>query len=283
MKVVAILPAHNEAGNIADAILSLQIAKREGAIFDFVVVANGCTDKTAEVASGMGAKVISLPEANKGKAFIQGVHFANKLGAGVVFTADADADKFGSANVRAIVEPVLKGEAKMALSEFHYPKAGISFPANYTGFRAIAMSSLKPILAGNATWIHALTSTPYSLERGLNTKIFGHPDIDTLELLHQEQMTKEKQKTLRQTKEWRDGDNILGVQRKGETKRALILDAGFIVKRNIRDHGKIGESNKQTTQYFIGRIERLKQQLQMRKNFLPSKVRNQMQKSLHKK
>lgn len=67
-----IVPAHNEAGRIAGN-LALLAAGAEPDEFEIIVVANGCTDATAEVAQGIaGVRVIDLPDPGKAAALRAG-------------------------------------------------------------------------------------------------------------------------------------------------------------------------------------------------------------------
>jgi glycosyltransferase involved in cell wall biosynthesis len=255
--VFAILPAHNEADTIADAIESLKEAKKSGAIAGFVVVANGCTDRTVKVARSLGAKVIVQKEANKGKAFIKGTFLAAKAKAKVVLTVDADAARFSKINVWALTHSVLTRQAKMAIAECSSIKGEVSYPAEFSGFRAISMETLKPILANNREWVNALTSTPYSLERGLNIKILGNLEVNLV--------TTGENHFPGLSGNIGVMDNLLGKRREGEIKRVTVVEAGFKVKRNIRAPTQIGNANFATSRYFFDRVLRLKKALGKRR------------------
>jgi glycosyltransferase involved in cell wall biosynthesis len=71
--VTLIIPAHNEA-RVIGRLLSQLVAEAKLGEFDIVVVANGCTDDTAEVAASFGpaVRVISIPVASKSKALAAG-------------------------------------------------------------------------------------------------------------------------------------------------------------------------------------------------------------------
>src|ERR1700722_1791397 len=65
-RISIIIPAHNEQATIS-RLLTLLLAEADPGEFDLVVVCNGCTDATAEVASGFGAdvRVLEISEASK--------------------------------------------------------------------------------------------------------------------------------------------------------------------------------------------------------------------------
>ncbi|RLE31010.1 glycosyltransferase family 2 protein, partial [Candidatus Acetothermia bacterium] len=64
MKVSAVIPAYNEAERIGAVIAPL---RRTSSVHEIVVVDDGSTDGTAEVAKRYGVKLVRLPE-NRGKA-----------------------------------------------------------------------------------------------------------------------------------------------------------------------------------------------------------------------
>jgi glycosyltransferase involved in cell wall biosynthesis len=173
-KVVAIVPAYNEEENIGEVVNSLKRAVRQGVISDFIVVANGCTDHTGSKAVKHGAKVIKLIPANKGIAFIEGVKWAQRHKANTIVTIDADAKSFRPNALEQLIAPVEAKLTPMSIGGFFYGEKEMTFfPYYVSGFRAISMKALKPLLAGNKDWISAFTFARYSLEVGLNGKIFG--------------------------------------------------------------------------------------------------------------
>lgn len=65
-RVVAIVPAYNEAGTIAATVRALQ-RQWSPTLDDIVVVPNNCTDATADVARDTGATVLEFPGVNPHK------------------------------------------------------------------------------------------------------------------------------------------------------------------------------------------------------------------------
>ena len=102
-QISIIIPAYNEERFIADAILSVKQQTPEP--LETIVVANSCTDRTAEIARDYGAKVIETP--------VQGISYAKNLGAreargDVLAFMDADC-KMQEGLTEAVVRTVLKG------------------------------------------------------------------------------------------------------------------------------------------------------------------------------
>jgi glycosyltransferase involved in cell wall biosynthesis len=98
--VTIVIPAHNEERVIGRLLGQLLAAARPGE-FDIVVVANGCTDKTAAVAASFGPPVCSLstPVASKSEALALGNRAAASFPRIYV---DADVE-FQAPDVRALV------------------------------------------------------------------------------------------------------------------------------------------------------------------------------------
>jgi glycosyltransferase involved in cell wall biosynthesis len=66
-----VIPAHNE-GQVIGRLLGLLIPEAPSGDFDIIVVANGCTDDTADVAASFGpsVRVLSIPVASKHEALV---------------------------------------------------------------------------------------------------------------------------------------------------------------------------------------------------------------------
>ncbi|WP_438438350.1 glycosyltransferase family 2 protein [Hydrogenophilus thermoluteolus] len=61
-----VIPAHNEAKHIATTVTAALALDYPRSHFSVLVVANACTDETAEVAQAAGAAVLSYPPPEKG-------------------------------------------------------------------------------------------------------------------------------------------------------------------------------------------------------------------------
>lgn len=81
-----VVPCYNEADYVAETVLSLQNQTYRGQ-YEIVVVDNNCTDNTAEVARGLGARVVA--ETNRGVCWARQRGTTDATG-DVVISADAD-------------------------------------------------------------------------------------------------------------------------------------------------------------------------------------------------
>jgi glycosyltransferase involved in cell wall biosynthesis len=112
MKLMVVLPALNEAMTIGRVIE--QIPRDMPGIRDVeaLVVDDGSTDDTAEVARRAGAHVISLGcNRGNGVAVTTGLEAALRAGADLIVTIDADG-QFDPGDIPELIRPLLEGRAK---------------------------------------------------------------------------------------------------------------------------------------------------------------------------
>lgn len=110
LKVAAIVPAYNEEKTIGNVLKQLKLAKE---LDEIIVVADGSTDKTAEISKSFKVKVLEGPKREgKGRAMRRGVENTN---AQIIAFFDADLVGLAPAHVTKLVQPVLKGEAGMVV------------------------------------------------------------------------------------------------------------------------------------------------------------------------
>jgi glycosyltransferase involved in cell wall biosynthesis len=136
LRRVAIVPAYNEEASIARVVGEL-LAYDPG--LRVVVVDDGSTDRTAEVARASGAKVISLPfNLGIGGAVQTGFRYAWEQGFDVAVRADGDG-QHDPAELDAILRPVLADEADVAVgSRFIGGDGYRSSRSRRTGIRLLA-------------------------------------------------------------------------------------------------------------------------------------------------
>src|SRR5438874_2217923 len=118
MKLIIQIPCFNEEGQLP---LTLGRLPRKVAGFDVVewlIIDDGSTDRTVEVAREHGVDHVVRLTNHKGlaAAFQAGLDAGLKLGADVIVNTDAD-NQYDGADVPKLVEPILRGEADMVVGD----------------------------------------------------------------------------------------------------------------------------------------------------------------------
>ncbi|SHH30285.1 glycosyltransferase family 2 protein [Desulfosporosinus lacus] len=112
MRILAIVPALNEVDNIGPVVRNLITTSPW---LDVLVIDDGSTDQTAEVARAHGAKVISLPvNLGIGGAVQTGFLYALRNDYDVALQVDGDGQHRGE-EIKKLVDPVLLGEADVTI------------------------------------------------------------------------------------------------------------------------------------------------------------------------
>jgi len=108
-KIVAIVPAYNEAPNIGQV---LDVLVNTPVINEIVVVDDGSTDNLAQIVSQYPGVTLLVNKLNRGKAYSmeRGVSATT---APIIFFCDADLRALTPTIVKSIVDPVRKGSYDM--------------------------------------------------------------------------------------------------------------------------------------------------------------------------
>lgn len=113
MQVAAIIPAYNEENTVRTVI---DAVCNSGVADEIIVVDDGSSDRTAEVAAAAGARVVSLgTNRGKGGAMKAG---ADQTEAEVLLFLDADLTGLTRDHLHNLVEPVASGEMDMTVGVF---------------------------------------------------------------------------------------------------------------------------------------------------------------------
>ena len=136
VKRIAIVPAYNEERNIGPLLAELK-ALDPG--LEVVVVSDGSTDRTAEVAAAAGAHVVRLPfNLGIGGAVQTGFRFAWEGGYELAVRLDGDG-QHDPGQLRAVVSPVVAGEADIAIGSRFIGAGGYrSSAARRLGIRVLS-------------------------------------------------------------------------------------------------------------------------------------------------
>jgi len=132
MKLIIQIPCFNEEQNLPITLRELPRKLKGIDKIEWLVINDGSTDKTAEVAKDNGVDHILNFSHNKGlaKAFMGGLIESLKLGADIIVNLDAD-NQYCAEDIPLLIEPILKGEAEIVIGErpisqtVHFPKTKI--------------------------------------------------------------------------------------------------------------------------------------------------------------
>lgn len=179
--LVVTIPAFNEAATVAEVVKGSLKPINGIDRTEVVVIDDGSTDQTSQLARGAGAVVVNFTH-NKGlgAAFGQGLKTALSLGADIIVNIDADG-QFNTEDISKLIQPILDGNADMVTaSRFADPtlvpkmpwikKWGNARVANIVnklakldlrdvscGFRAYSRdAALRATLLGGHTYTHEI-------------------------------------------------------------------------------------------------------------------------------
>lgn len=115
-KLIIQIPCYNEEAVLAETLAGLPRELPGVDEVQWLVIDDGSTDRTAEIAQAHGVDhVIRLPR-NQGlaRAFVVGLETCLRLGADVIVNTDAD-NQYCAADIPRLIEPVLAGRAEMVV------------------------------------------------------------------------------------------------------------------------------------------------------------------------
>lgn len=214
MKVFVQIPCLNEEKTLPLVLTSIPREIPGVDEVEILVVDDGSTDRTIEVAQAHGVKHFVRHRGNQGlaRSFRDGVHYALSHGADIVVNTDGD-NQYPQAEIAHLVQPIIAGRADIVIADRQTSKiaefspfkklmqhvgsrvvnaaAGTHLPDAASGFRAYSRESLMRlnvvtqfsycmetiIQAGNKRLriaSHPITTNPKTRESRLFSNIFQH-------------------------------------------------------------------------------------------------------------
>jgi glycosyltransferase involved in cell wall biosynthesis len=179
MKLIVQIPCLNEEAALPETLRGIPRSVAGVDVVEVLVIDDGSTDRTAQVAREHGADHVVRFTRNKGLAhgFMAGLDACLRLGADVIVNTDAD-NQYPGELIPRLIEPILRGEADMVvgdrgvaqLAHFSWGKrrlqtlgswvvrkvSGTSLPDTTSGFRALNREA--------ALRINIVSEFSYSLE-----------------------------------------------------------------------------------------------------------------------
>ena len=179
MKVIIQIPCYNE--ELTLPLTYADIPKKIAGIdqVEVLIIDDGSTDKTIEVAKKLGVNHIIINKQNMGlaRSFRRGIDECLKQGADIIVNTDGD-NQYAGWDIPKLVQPVLEGKADIVIGDRqthlipHFSRgkkfmqwfgsgvvrklAGIWVPDTVSGFRAISRES--------AIKLNVLSSFSYTIE-----------------------------------------------------------------------------------------------------------------------
>jgi glycosyltransferase involved in cell wall biosynthesis len=116
MKVIIQIPCHNEEATLPTTLAALPRTLPGVDAIDWLVVDDGSTDRTVEVARAHGVDhVVRLPRhQGLARAFMAGLEACIKAGADIIINTDAD-NQYCADDIPQLIRPILNGDAEIVI------------------------------------------------------------------------------------------------------------------------------------------------------------------------
>lgn len=118
MKCIIQIPCYNEAQTLPQTLADLPAALPGIDVIEYLVIDDGSTDGTAEVAQRLGVHHLVRHPRNLGLAcaFRTGLDTCLRLGADIIVNTDAD-NQYVGADIALLVAPIVAGEAELVVGD----------------------------------------------------------------------------------------------------------------------------------------------------------------------
>ncbi len=115
-KVIIQIPCYNEEQTLGMTLDALPRSLPHVKKVEILVIDDGSTDKTVEVARAHGADHILIHHVNRGlaRAFMTGIEFCIRAKADIIVNTDAD-NQYCAEDIPRLIEPILKREAEIVV------------------------------------------------------------------------------------------------------------------------------------------------------------------------
>jgi glycosyltransferase involved in cell wall biosynthesis len=179
VKCIIQIPCYNEAKTLPETVAALPRTLPGIDTLEFLVIDDGSSDGTAELAQTLGVHHVVRHPRNLGlaRAFMTGLDSSLRLGADIIVNTDAD-NQYVAADIAHLVAPIVAGEAELVIGDrgvgqiAHFSPlkrglqrlgswvisqaAGMKVPDATSGFRALTRDAALHTLV--------LSSYSYTLE-----------------------------------------------------------------------------------------------------------------------
>lgn len=177
--LIAVIPAYNEEKRIAQVVRDArEVAEK------VLVIDDGSTDRTAEVARAAGALVIAhLENTGAGAATMTGIEAARALGATVVVTLDADG-QHDPRDVPLLLQPIREGRADIVFANRFGPLvfAPFGFAQGGRGKRRNRIPFVRRLFNGIGNVLTFLAAGKWVADSQCGFKVFGPKALAEVDL-----------------------------------------------------------------------------------------------------
>ena len=178
-RLAIVVPAHNEIASIADCVRSLSGCDRPTTLdaANIIVIADNCTDQTAELASRAGARVIERRDSQRrGKGFALQFAFAKLLGEGFDAILVVDADTVVDPNLLTEVVRVFDQGADGVQARYLALDVTDSPRARLRNVALMAFNFLRPLARDRLGISCGITGNGFALRRETLEAVPYHAD-----------------------------------------------------------------------------------------------------------
>lgn len=168
MKVIIQIPCWNEEAAIGLSLSELPREIQGIDVVEWLIIDDGCTDRTIDVALSMGVDHVVRLHRRQGlaKAFMAGIEACLEAGADIIINTDAD-NQYNAHDIPKLIQPIIDGKADIVvgsrpideIQDFSRVKKYLQkigsrvvrmasktdIPDGPSGFRAISRSAAKSI------------------------------------------------------------------------------------------------------------------------------------------
>ncbi len=184
MKISVIIPAYNEEATIAEVIKTV---KQVPIINSIIVVSDGSTDRTVEIANSLKVNVFEMKKnIGKGGAIKKGFE---KTDSEILLFLDADLIGLNTQHVYSLVDPIIKDLSDMTVGIFSKGRLLTDLSQMIMPFLSGQRAMKREII----DLIHDLDLLKYGLEMAINKVVKKHDyRVTKVKLTNLTQLLKEE-------------------------------------------------------------------------------------------
>ena len=115
MKLIIQIPCYNEEQSLPITVSELPREVPGIDVVEFLIVDDGSTDGTVEVAKKLGVQhIVRMPHRGLARTFMSGLEASIEAGADIIVNTDAD-NQYCAKDIEKLVAPILAGKAEMVV------------------------------------------------------------------------------------------------------------------------------------------------------------------------